>query len=166
MSTPLLGAAARIDAERGALIIELPITNPTPTRTGTALNIASTRGPIYTTATILGRQIIINVNAWIKDVQQKDVKKYANPLHEELPTLREGEKEPTGITQLLGTSFEALSVGTRIETTLTKQRGFVLHVGWDNSHYKYTVKLDGNNELVEYHPDFIRRIDAPKNERP
>lgn len=161
MSTPLLGAAARIDVARGALIIELPITNPTPTAKGNALSIASTRGPIYTTATILNRQVIINVNAWIKDVPQKDVKKYANPVHDELPKLREGEKEPTGIVQLLGSNFEAIPVGTRVETISTKHPGVVICIEWDNDHYNYTVKLDGYETPTVYRQNTIRRVITP-----
>lgn len=52
--------------ENGKLILSFPLNNPpTPSSTGKTLLVAGTRGPTATTATVDGKVVTVNVNAYI-----------------------------------------------------------------------------------------------------
>jgi hypothetical protein len=49
----------------GVLTIEIPLQTPTPSKTGKTLIVASTGGFTVTTAEVDGKQVSINLNAFV-----------------------------------------------------------------------------------------------------
>jgi len=50
----------------GKLLIEIPLAEPTPSKSGKTLIISSTHGPVRTGVEIEGKEIVVNLNAYIK----------------------------------------------------------------------------------------------------
>ena len=53
--------------EKGTLVIRVPVTGPTPSRTGKTKVIATTHGNQPSSATVKGQTVIIGMTAYIKD---------------------------------------------------------------------------------------------------
>lgn len=56
----------KVVIEKNELVIRIPMQNPTPSKTGKTLIVASTGGNVATTATVDGKPVIIGLNAYIK----------------------------------------------------------------------------------------------------
>jgi len=59
-----MAMTARI--EKGKLVVTIDMTDPTPSKTGLTMSVASSHGNQPTTATVQGCPIIIGLNAYIK----------------------------------------------------------------------------------------------------
>ncbi len=58
--------AMTVEIKNGKLCIEIDLETPTPSSSGNALVVASTRGNAVTTAMVDGKPITIGLNAYIK----------------------------------------------------------------------------------------------------
>jgi len=56
----------KVSIEKNELVIRLPLTAPTPSKSGKTLLVATTHGLQNTTAEVDGKSVIVSVNAMIK----------------------------------------------------------------------------------------------------
>jgi len=52
--------------EDGVLTIKFPLTEPTPSKSGKSLTVASTHGNLTTSATVHGKPVVVGLNAYIR----------------------------------------------------------------------------------------------------
>jgi hypothetical protein len=55
----------KVSIEGNDLIIRIPMTKPTPSSTGKTLSVASSGGSKATEATVNGKPVVVNLNAYI-----------------------------------------------------------------------------------------------------
>lgn len=55
-----------IDKKANEIVIRLPMTAPTPSKTGKSLTVASSHGNQATTATIDGKPVYVGVNCYVR----------------------------------------------------------------------------------------------------